>query len=103
MQKKPQFRVSPLHSNKIPYDALVDRHLEYYFSSKKNRNILVKTKVVNRKNEIIDRDLKKMIDHGELSISNKFRLKKSKVKTDHCKRYGSVDPHIPVVNLTLGK
>lgn len=64
MQKKPQFRVSPLHANKIPYNALVDKHLEYYFASKKNRNILVKTKVVNRRNEIIDRDLRKMIDLG---------------------------------------
>ena len=44
-----------------------------------------------------------MIDQGELNISNKFRLKKSKPKTDHSKRYGSVDPHPPVLKSTLGK
>lgn len=49
-RKKREFKVEPIHADKIPYNPLVDRHLEYYFSSKKNRDILIKTKVVNRKN-----------------------------------------------------
>lgn len=32
------------------YEPLVDPHLEYFFSSKKHRQILLKNKVVNRKN-----------------------------------------------------
>lgn len=50
MSKRREFKVTPLHSSSIPYDPLVDHHLEYYFSSKNNRQLLLKTKVVNRKN-----------------------------------------------------
>lgn len=103
MKKKQEFKVEPIHANKIPYNPLVDKHLEYYFASKKNREILIKTKVVNRKNEILDRDLKKMIEYGHLSISNKFRLKPSRPKIDPAKRYQSIDPKEESLNKTVGK
>jgi len=50
MERRREFRVAPLASNSIPYDPLVDHHLEYYFASKNTRHVLVKTKVVNRRN-----------------------------------------------------
>ena len=54
----------PLTKQEISYDPLVDRHLQYYFSNKNNRKILVKTKVVNRRNEIIDKGLARKIKQG---------------------------------------
>ena len=83
MNKKREFRVDNIHENKIPYSALTDKHLEYFFANRKNRHILVKTKVVNRKNQILDRDICRMIDTGTLIAHNKFRMRQSKPKKDN--------------------
>ena len=76
--------------------------MEYYFANKKNREILVRTKVVNRRNEIIDKDLCKMIEFGLLKPVNKFRLKKQKISGDN-KRYGSVEAKSNSLSKTVGK
>lgn len=44
-----------------------------------------------------------MIENGHLSISNKFRLKQSKPKHMHAKRYESIDPKPNPMNKTVGK
>jgi hypothetical protein len=47
--KKKEFKIDAFTSQ-IYYDPLVDRHLEYFFSSKNNRQNLIKTKILNKKN-----------------------------------------------------
>ena len=37
MDKKREFKVNMIHKGMIPYDPLVDNHLEFYFASKNNR------------------------------------------------------------------
>lgn len=103
MEKRRQFKITPLHTHAIPYDPLVDQHLEYYFSSKNNRHILLKTKVVNRKNEILDRNLTKMIEHGQLNIHNRFRLKKSRPKRYDSKNERSLENKVNQLSSTVGK
>ena len=80
MHKKREFRVENVHEKKIPYSPLVDKHLEYFFANKNNRQILIKTKQVNRKNQIIDRDVCRLLDTGTLNVHNKFRMRQSKPK-----------------------
>ena len=50
MNKRREFKVEPLQNEGIPYSPLVDKHLQYFFANKFNRQVLLKTKVVNRKN-----------------------------------------------------
>lgn len=80
MQKrKREFKID-VHIPSFEYEPLVDKHLEYYFASKNNRRILMKSKVINRKNEILDRSLNKLVEQGQLTIGNSFRVKKNKRK-----------------------
>ena len=44
-----EFKVSPLNQGPL-YEALADKHLEYFFASKHNRQALVNTRIVNRRN-----------------------------------------------------
>jgi hypothetical protein len=85
--KRRDFRVSPLKEGQH-YEALADRHLEYFFASKLNRQVLVKTRIVNRRNEIIDRDICKLFQHDGQRIANSFRLKKAHPKPS---RYSSIN------------
>ncbi len=80
MQRRKEFRIEPLKKDQIPYEGLVDRHLEYFFASKFNRQTLIKTKLVNRKNEIIDKSICKLIESDHMTIHNSFRLKKNNSK-----------------------
>lgn len=88
-----------MKGEQLRYEGLVDRHLEYFFASKLNRQTLVKTKLVNRRNEIIDRTVCKVIEGEHLQIHNSFRLKKSSSK----KRYASVKSRAPSMTKTVGK
>ena len=99
MQRRREFRVEPLKGEQLRYEGLVDRHLEYFFASKLNRQALVKTKLVNRRNEIIDRTVCRVIEGEHLQIHNSFRLKKSSSK----KRYASVKSRPPSLAKTVGK
>lgn len=82
-----EFRVSPLKEGPH-YEALADRHLEYFFASKHNRQALVKTRIVNRRNEIIDRDICKVFQQDANRIASSFRLKKTTTKAN---RYSSIN------------
>jgi hypothetical protein len=92
--------VDNLKNIDIGYEALVDRHLEYYFSSKVNRQTLLKAKVVNRKNEIIDRSACKTIKNNQLKLANSFRLKANKTQNN---RYSSLKPKPQSPSKTIGK
>ena len=102
MLKKREFKVENIHETRIPYDGVVDKHLEYFFANKNNRHILVKNKVVNRKNQIIDRDLCHMLNSGALRISNKFRMRKSKPSEAHRSQFQSLQSRSSL-NKTVGK
>jgi hypothetical protein len=91
-----EFRIAPLQPSRILYEPLVDRHLEYFFASKHTRQILQKTKVVNRRNEILDRSLTRELQRGALPLSNNFRLKKT--AQGH-----SLSKHPQVLSKTVGK
>lgn len=99
--KRREFRVSPLKANS-QYEALADRHLEYFFASKLNRQALIKTRIVNRRNEIIDRDIVKHLQRDPERIASSFRLKKTASKPS---RYSSINSHNTsnVINKTVGK
>lgn len=96
------FRVSPLKEGPH-YEALADRHLEYFFASKHNRQALVKTRIVNRRNEIIDRDICKLFQQDAHRIASSFRLKKTTPKVN---RYSSIKARDQISTLnskTIGK
>ena len=78
----------------------MDRHLEYYFSSKVNRQTLLKAKVVNRKNEIIDKSACKTIKNNQLKLANSFRLKANKTQNN---RYSSLKQKAHSPSKTIGK
>ena len=57
---------------------------------------------MNRKNEILDKDLCKMVDHGLLDVHNKFRLKKQKQRKNNHQQFSSIQSRSSL-NKTVGK
>lgn len=58
--RRPEFRVES-KPEVVEYDALLDSNLNYYFSSKNNRSILRKTRVINSRNQVMDRSVNKAV------------------------------------------
>lgn len=55
----------------------MDKHLEFYFSSKNNRRILQQNKIINRRNFIIDKNLNKKLVSGQVPLnSTNFKIKR---------------------------
>ena len=55
----------------------MDKHLEFYFSRKKNKRILQQNRIINRRNYIIDKSLTKKLVTGEVNFTNtNFKIKK---------------------------
>ena len=50
---KPEFRVEYIPQT-VSYNPIFDKNLEYYFTSKQNRSILRKNRILNKRNQIID-------------------------------------------------
>ena len=56
------------------YDPILDRNLEYYFASRQNRRVLRKNKIINGKDEIIDRNVTKIVKSGQASLNTSFKM-----------------------------
>ena len=48
----------------VSYEPLMDKHLDFYFSRKKNRRILQANKIINRRNYIVDKSINKKLILG---------------------------------------
>lgn len=83
------------------YDAILDKNLEYYFANKHNRKVLRQHKIINGKDEIIDRKVSKIALNGDMNLNNGFTISRKMLgKTLDAKkgslpkamqRYASVD------------
>lgn len=56
------------------YDAILDKNLEYYFANKHNRKVLRQHKIINGKDEIIDRKVSKIALNGDMNLNNGFTI-----------------------------
>lgn len=70
---KPQFVLSFSKSNSR-YDPILDKNLQYYFANKQNRKVLRQHRIINAKNEIIDKKVTKIALSGEMKLNNGFRI-----------------------------
>lgn len=70
---KPEFKVEYIPTV-TRYDPILDSNLEYYFASRQNRRVLRKNRIINGKNEIIDRNITKIVRSGQVSLNNSFKM-----------------------------
>ena len=89
---KPEFVVESKPST-VAYNPIMDKNLEYFFSSKNNRRILRKNRVINSRNQILDRSVTQAVEKGLVSLNTTFKIRSRKqnmrnktVETSHMHR-----------------
>ena len=76
---KPEFIVESKPST-VAYNPIMDRNLEYFFSSKNNRRILRKTRVINSRNQVLDKSVTKAVESGLANLNATFKIRNGRKK-----------------------
>ena len=65
------------------YNPITDKNLDYFFSSKNNRRILRKTRVINSRNQVLDKNVSKAVQDGLVNLNATFKIRNKKKMVNH--------------------